>query len=88
MIPGRLPFDGSLLPAGISIGVLWHVPNGMERRPSDPQILTAAVKRAFDAGADGALGSGEYDEMWLSNVEEFGHGVRHLTDSKLPVNQK
>ena len=62
--------------AGIGIDVPSYVPNGMETRPSDPDQLTAAVQRAFDAGADGVLASREYDEMRMSSLEAFGAGVR------------
>jgi hypothetical protein len=62
--------------AGIGIDIPWYVPNGMEPRPSNPEQLTAAVKRAFDAGADGVLASREYNEMRLSSLEAFGRGVK------------
>lgn len=62
--------------AGIGIDIPWYVPGGMEPRPSDPGQLTAAVRRAFDAGADGVLASREYNEMRLSSLEAFGKGVR------------
>lgn len=62
--------------AGIGIDVPWYVPNGMEPRPSDPDQLAAAVRRAFDAGADGVLASREYDEMRISSLEAFGRAVR------------
>lgn len=61
--------------AGIGIDIPWYVPKGMEPRPSNPEQLTAAVKRAFDAGADGVLASREYNEMRLSSLEAFGQGV-------------
>ena len=66
----------ALVYAGIGIDVPWYVPNGMEPRPSDPDQLTAAVERAFDAGADGVLASREYDEMRITSLEAFGAGVR------------
>ncbi|MEM9369144.1 MAG: hypothetical protein AAGD07_24445 [Planctomycetota bacterium] len=62
--------------AGIGIDIPWYVPNGMEPRPSDPAQLTAAVTRAFDAGADGVLASREYNEMQLSSLEAFGRGIQ------------
>ena len=65
--------------AGIGIDVPWYVPDGMERRPSDPDQLTAAVHRAFDADADGVLASREYDEMRMSSLEAFGNAVRTAT---------
>lgn len=61
--------------AGIGIDIPWYVPGGMEPRPSDPEQLTAAVKRAFDAGADGVLASREYNEMRLPSLEAFGRGI-------------
>ena len=61
--------------AGIGIDIPWYVPNGMEARPSDPQQLTTAVRRALDAGADGVLASREYNEMRLSSLEAFGRGI-------------
>lgn len=62
--------------AGIGIDIPWYIPNGMEPRPSDSQQLTVAVKRAFDAGADGVLASREYNEMRFSSLRAFGRGVR------------
>jgi hypothetical protein len=62
--------------AGIGIDIPWYIPGGMERRPSDPDVLRQAVHRAFDAGADGALASREYNEMQLSNLAAFGKAVR------------
>lgn len=68
--------DKAKVYAGIGIDIPWYIPGGMEPRPSDPHQLTAAVKRAFDAGADGVLASREYNEMRLSSLEAFGRGVR------------
>ena len=68
--------DKARVYAGIGIDVPWYVPNGMERRHSDPEQLIAAVHRAFDAGADGVLASREYDEMRISSLETFGKAVR------------
>ncbi|MCA9128574.1 MAG: hypothetical protein KDB22_15915 [Planctomycetales bacterium] len=68
--------DKAKVYTGIGIDVPWYVTNGMEPRPSNPEKLTAAVQRAFDAGADGVLASREYDEMRLSSLEAFGRGVR------------
>ena len=68
--------DKAKVYSGIGIDIPWYVPNGMEHRPSNPEQLTAAVKRAFDAGADGVLASREYNEMRLSSLEAFGRGVR------------
>jgi len=62
--------------AGIGIDIPWYVPGGMEPRPSDPEQLTEAVRRAFDAGADGVLASREYNEMRLPHLAAFGRGVR------------
>ena len=62
--------------AGIGIDIPWYIPGGMEPRPSDPEQLTAAVKRAFDAGADGVLASREYNEMRLPSLEAFGRGLQ------------
>lgn len=67
--------DQAKVYAGIGIDIPWYVPNGMEARPSDPDQLTEAVRRAFDAGADGVLASREYNEMRLANLEAFGRGV-------------
>lgn len=69
--------DKAKVYTGIGIDVPWYVPSGMEPRPSNPEKLTAAVHRAFDAGADGVLASREYDEMRLSSLKAFGNGVRH-----------
>ncbi len=64
--------------AGIGIDVPWYVPNGMERRPSNPETMQRAVKRAFDAGADGVLASREYIEMSLQSLKAFGSAIRAL----------
>ena len=61
---------------GIGIDIPWYVPHGMEPRPSDHDELTAAVRRAFDAGADGVLASREYNEMRLSSLEAFARAIR------------
>lgn len=50
-----LPVDRSGL-----LDVPWYIPMGMEARPSNPEQLTTAATRAFDAGADGVLASREY----------------------------
>lgn len=68
--------DKAKVYAGIGIDIPWYIPNGMEPRPSDPDQLTAAVTRAFDAGADGVLASREYNEMRLSSLEAIGRGVK------------
>lgn len=67
--------DRAKVYAGIGIDVPWYVPGGMEARPSDPEQLTTAVTRAFDAGADGVLASREYAEMRMPSLEAFGRGV-------------
>lgn len=68
--------DAATVYAGIGIDIPWYIPGGMEPRPSDPEQLTAAVKRAFDAGADGVLASREYNEMRMASLESFGRGTR------------
>lgn len=68
--------DNAKVYTGIGIDIPWYVPNGMEPRPSDHDELTAAVRRAFDAGADGVLASREYNEMRLSSLEAFARGIR------------
>ena len=68
--------NGAKVYAGIGIDIPWYVPNGMEPRPSDHDELTAAVRSAFEAGADGVLASREYNEMRLSSLEAFARGVR------------
>ena len=67
--------DRAKVYAGIGIDVPWYVLGGMEARPSDPEQLTTAVTRAFDAGADGVLASREYAEMRMPSLEAFGRGV-------------
>jgi hypothetical protein len=62
--------------AGIGIDVPWYVPDGMEPRPSDPELLVRAVQRAFDAGADGVVASREYNEMRMPSLAAFGRAVR------------
>ena len=70
--------DAARVYAGIGIDVPWYVPSGMEPRPSDPDELTQAVVRAFDAGADGVLASREYNEIRMPSLVAFGGGVRGL----------
>ncbi len=67
--------DRAKVYAGIGIDVPWYVPGGMEPRPSNPEQLSTAVIRAFDAGADGVLASREYAEMSMPSLEAFGRGV-------------
>ena len=61
--------------AGIGIDVPWYIPDGMEPRHSDPEVLTEAVRRSLAAGADGVLASREYDEMRISSLEAFKRGL-------------
>jgi len=68
--------DAARVYAGIGIDVPWYVKNGMEPRPSDPELLEEVVRRAIRAGADGVLASREYDEMRMTSLEAFGRGVR------------
>jgi hypothetical protein len=67
--------------AGIGIDIPWYVPNGMEPRPSDPEVLRQIVLRAVEAGADGLLASREYNEIRLSNLAAFGDAVRETSRS-------
>jgi hypothetical protein len=62
--------------SGIGIDIPWYIPGGMEPRPSDPERLKRAVRRALDAGADGVLASREYNEMRISSLTAFGDAVR------------
>lgn len=48
---------------------------GMQPFPSDPDKLTRAVTRAFDAGANGIVISREYDEMRLPSLRAIGRAV-------------
>ena len=65
----------------------WSVPNGMDPGPSDPEALTLAVKRAFDAGADSVLASREYNEMRFSSLEAFGNGIGlRIGETKVALN--
>ncbi|MDX2150833.1 MAG: hypothetical protein SFV54_08860 [Bryobacteraceae bacterium] len=62
--------------AGIGFDVPFWKEEGMQPFPSDPGKLTLAVKRAFDAGANGIVISREYDEMRLPNLRAIGRGLR------------
>ena len=67
----------------------WYVPNGMEPGPRDPEALTLAVKRAFDAGADGILASRDNNEMRFSILEEFGNGIGlRIGETKVALNRR
>ncbi len=63
--------------SGVGIDVPWHLPDGgMDVCLSDPDLLQEAVRRSFDAGANGILASRDYDEMRLSSLEAFGQAIR------------
>jgi hypothetical protein len=62
--------------AGIGFDVPFWNEEGMQPFPSDPERLTLAVRRAFDAGANGIVISREYDEMRLPSLRAIGRGLR------------
>ena len=62
---------------GLGVDVPWHLPEGgMAVVPSPPDRTELAVRRAFDAGADGILISREYDEIRLESLRAIGRAVR------------
>ena len=65
--------------AGIGIDVPWHLPEGgMRANPSPPERTYEAVRKAFQAGADGILISREYNEMRLESLSAVGSALDDL----------
>ncbi|MFP4144548.1 MAG: hypothetical protein ACLFV3_05345 [Phycisphaeraceae bacterium] len=64
--------------AKVYAGVGFDVPWKSGPWPADPDTVTQATRRAFDAGADGIVISREYDEMRLDNLRAVGKAVREV----------
>ncbi|OFW09647.1 MAG: hypothetical protein A3H96_02610 [Acidobacteria bacterium RIFCSPLOWO2_02_FULL_67_36] len=56
----------------IYTGIGFDVPWGSNTIPGDPDEISSAVTRAFDAGASGIVISREYEEMRLRNLQAVG----------------
>ncbi len=57
-------------------GIGFDVPWNGKHFPSDPENVYQAVRKGFEAGADGIVVSREYDEMRRANLEAVGRAVR------------
>jgi hypothetical protein len=56
-------------------GIGFDVPWNGKHYPSEPENVYQAVRKGFEAGADGIVISREYDEMRRANLEAVGRGV-------------
>jgi len=63
-------------------GIGFDVPWGRDHIPADPEKITQAVLRAFEAGADGIVASREYEEMRLASLKAVGRAVRQVLKTK------
>jgi hypothetical protein len=59
-------------------GIGFDVPWNGKHYASEPENVYQAVRRGFEAGADGIVISREYDEMRRANLEAVGRAVRDL----------
>lgn len=57
-------------------GIGFDVPWNGKHYPSDPENVYQAVRKGFEAGANGIVISREYDEMRRANLEAVGRGMR------------
>lgn len=65
--------------AGIAIDVPTGTGWGSVPRPSDPAVLECAVRRAFDAGAEGLVICREYEEMREDSLRAVGKTLKQLS---------
>jgi hypothetical protein len=69
----------ALVYPGIGFDVPMHLPEGPRRiMPEREEHVTQAVKRAFEAGANGIVVCREYQEMRLKNLRAVGKALREL----------
>jgi hypothetical protein len=61
----------------IDVPTLETGPHGPEKR-TRPEDVSAALRAAFGAGADGVVLSREYVEMWLANLSAAGDTLRDI----------
>lgn len=59
-------------------GIDIDVPTKRTDKRTRPDDVRMAVRAAFDAGADGAVLSREYVEMWLANLSAAGETLREI----------
>ncbi len=59
-------------------GIDIDIPTGATSKKTQPDDVYAAVKAAFDGGADGVLLSRKYSEMRLANLRGAGRALRDL----------
>lgn len=64
---------------GIGFDIPFHRADGPPvPHTSDPEVLLAATKRSFEAGAQGIVVCREYQEMRLPNLRAIGKALRGL----------
>ena len=75
--------DGAAGKAEVYAGIAIDIPRGggwgNEASPSDPEEVSQAVRRAFDAGASGIVVCREYEEMHEASLRAVGQAVRERT---------
>lgn len=64
--------------AGIAVDIPQGRGWGTEASPSDPEEVTRAVIRAFDAGASGIVVCREYEEMHQASLRAVGRAVEEV----------
>jgi len=62
-------------------GIDIDIPTGDKEVKSSPEDVYAAVKAAFDGGADGLILSRKYSEMRLDNLRAAGKALREVARS-------
>ena len=63
-------------------GIDIDVPTRRTDKRTAPEDVRKAVRAAFDAGADGAVLSREYVEMWLANLSAAGETLREIFNKR------
>ena len=63
-------------------GIDIDVPTRRTDKRTTPEDVRKAVRAAFDAGADGAVLSREYVEMWLANLSAAGETLREIFNKR------
>lgn len=66
----------SAIYAGIAIDIPRGAGWGTEASPSDPEEVSRAVRRAFDAGASGIVVCREYEEMHETSLRAVGRALK------------
>lgn len=63
---------------GIGFDIPFHTPMGPIAHPSNPEVLMAATKKSFEAGAQGIVVCREYQEMRVPNLKAIGSALREI----------